>query len=318
MNAELLDDDKPTEYENDFEKVEVDTEGILVLHNKRFTTKVRKSDRTFIVINGGELHTTTVDAIGRETTLRISTGQLPTEFKKVHVYGREEPTCAESKRDEFVMRLLQDRASLDRSLFVRLVWLPERNHDVFRRPNSREPAGEEEFSLLNAAQRGVAAAMTARDEPLVIVHGPPGTGKTRTIAAALTYWQAEGQPVWVVTESNVGVKNIARSILESGLSAFKLIVSFNFHYEWHEHLYEGGLGNTLIVSNEFSSGRFDAKHRIGDAKIILCKLSMLSNPSLKSQGVFQYLPVERLVVDEASQIHMFEFMVRPAAACARA
>ena len=36
---------------------------------------------------------------------------------------------------------------------------------------------------------------------------------------------------------------------------------------------------------------------------------MLSNPALYEYGVFDYLPVERLVVDEASQIDTFEFMV---------
>lgn len=37
---------------------------------------------------------------------------------------------------------------------------------------------------------------------------------------------------------------------------------------------------------------------------------MLSNPALDEIGVFDLLPVERLVVDEASQIDTFEFMVR--------
>lgn len=44
--------------------------------------------------------------------------------------------------------------------------------------------------------------------------------------------------------------------------------------------------------------------------MILCTLSMLSNPALDEIGVFDLLPVERLVVDEASQIDTFEFMVR--------
>ena len=44
--------------------------------------------------------------------------------------------------------------------------------------------------------------------------------------------------------------------------------------------------------------------------IILSTLGMLSNPALHSVGLFLTVPVERLVIDEASQIKMEEFMVR--------
>ena len=37
---------------------------------------------------------------------------------------------------------------------------------------------------------------------------------------------------------------------------------------------------------------------------------MLSNPALDHYGVFRVVPVERLIVDEASQIDAFEYMVR--------
>ena len=44
--------------------------------------------------------------------------------------------------------------------------------------------------------------------------------------------------------------------------------------------------------------------------IILSTLGMLSNPALHSVGLFLTVPVERLVIDEASQIKMEDFMVR--------
>ena len=77
----------------------------------------------------------------------------------------------------------------------------------------------------------------------------------------------------------------------------------------HEHLYEG-IEDDLIRTDEFGAA-FDPRHQIGTTKVILCTLSMLSNPVLYECGVFDYLPVERLVVDEASQIDTFEFMVSP-------
>ena len=62
--------------------------------------------------------------------------------------------------------------------------------------------------------------------------GPPGTGKTTTIAAALEYWEDRDQPAWVVAHSNVGVKNIAETLAKRGID-FKLIVSHEFYFEWY-------------------------------------------------------------------------------------
>ncbi|KAI0359312.1 P-loop containing nucleoside triphosphate hydrolase protein [Trametes cingulata] len=308
MNVELLESDKPTHYDNDFAKVERTKRGDLVLHNTRFKTKVRRSKQTFIKFNGNEVHATAVRARGRETTLRVFAGTLANtgSVKTVRVCGREESTSAELARDLFVVQLLRGQATLDRSLFVRLVWFPR--GALARTGRDRDPADDEEFRLLNPSQRRVAAAMIAEDgDPIVVAHGPPGTGKTSTIAAALEYWQAREQPVWVVAQSNVGVKNIARSIIKKGID-FKLFVSSEFHFQWHEHLYEGRVEDTLIITDEFNGHGFDAPRRIGDARVILCTLSMLSNENLVTQKVFKHRPVERLVVDEASQIDMFEFM----------
>jgi hypothetical protein len=47
-----------------------------------------------------------------------------------------------------------------------------------------------------------------------------------------------------------------------------------------------------------------------DANTVLCTLSMLSNPALDTRGVFKLVPMQMLVIDEASQINVFEYMVR--------
>ena len=47
------------------------------------------------------------------------------------------------------------------------------------------------------------------------------------------------------------------------------------------------------------------------ATVVLCTLSMLSNPKLAECGLIDILPVTSLVIDEASQIDVFEFMVIP-------
>ena len=62
---------------------------------------------------------------------------------------------------------------------------------------------------------------------------PLGTGKTTTIAAAVDYWHRYWNPVWIITQSNVGVKNIARSLVGKNFQDFKLLVSKEFHFEWY-------------------------------------------------------------------------------------
>lgn len=51
------------------------------------------------------------------------------------------------------------------------------------------------------------------------------------------------------------------------------------------------------------------ERELGGSHIILSTLSMISNPSLHDNGTFDIIPVERLIIDEASQINIFEFMV---------
>jgi len=52
---------------------------------------------------------------------------------------------------------------------------------------------------------------------------------------------------------------------------------------------------------------------LGGSHIILSTIGMLSNPILEDNGAFHCVPVRTLVIDEASQINIFEYMVRTSA-----
>jgi len=78
----------------------------------------------------------------------------------------------------------------------------------------------------------------------------------------------------------------------------------------HEKLYEE-IQAKVIRSDELPQSRREIKMMFRGATVVLCTLSMLSNPKLAECGLFDILPVTSLVVDEASQIDVFDFMVIP-------
>ena len=77
----------------------------------------------------------------------------------------------------------------------------------------------------------------------------------------------------------------------------------------HEHHYVD-LADQMIQSVDLFKNAKSVEKHLGESNIILSTLAMLSNPSMGSFGVFERYPVERLVVDEASQIDTLELMVR--------
>jgi hypothetical protein len=78
----------------------------------------------------------------------------------------------------------------------------------------------------------------------------------------------------------------------------------------HEKLYEK-IQDKVIRSDDLPDSISDVSKTFRGIKVVLCTLSMLSNPKLVDCGLFNILPVKSLVIDEASQIDVFEFMVSP-------
>jgi hypothetical protein len=78
----------------------------------------------------------------------------------------------------------------------------------------------------------------------------------------------------------------------------------------HEKLYEE-IQDKVIRSDDLPDSVSQVSKTFRGITVVLCTLSMLSNPILVGCGLFDILPVNSLVIDEASQIDVFEFMVSP-------
>jgi len=134
---------------------------------------------------------------------------------------------------------------------------------------------------------------------ITLVHGPQALVKTTVIATYVHFGISRGQRgIWLTAQSNVAVKNIAEKLSDSGFTNWKLIVSKDFH-EWlvcsfqmvygssllmavlrHEHLYSKiSRQSQSFWMNFFQQG---LRKALNGVRVILCTLSMLSNPGLVS------------------------------------
>lgn len=85
------------------------------------------------------------------------------------------------------------------------------------------------------------------------------------------------------------------------------------HVRRHEDLYTE-MEERVIRSDDLNQGNnggaLSAERMFLDCKVVLCTLSMLSNPVLEQCKVYRLITMERLIIDEASQINVGELMVR--------
>lgn len=68
---------------------------------------------------------------------------------------------------------------------------------------------------LNESQQTAIEAIV-ENEKLIIVHGPPGTGKTTTLIEAIVQLIRKGEKILVSAPSNTAVDNIAKGLLHAG------------------------------------------------------------------------------------------------------
>ena len=262
----------------------------------------------------------------RKLTDKVITGTVIT-------IGRDDPTTAEAQRAATILRILQgSEALLDESPWIQNIWFPASDDTTLVWPEAwKEPAAPFRAAQppklpLNASQQLAVNTMVSDsdDHRITIVQGPPGTGKTSVIASYVDFsvnsWNTKG--IWLVAQSNVAVKNIAEKLISSGFTKWKILVSKDFHFDWqdfsnifilvwlsnnffrHEHIYAREIENYLIRSDQFFESAGRAKLR--DVSVILSTLSMLSNKFISK--FTQHIPVKILVVDEASQIEIGQYI----------
>ncbi|KAH0585272.1 hypothetical protein H2248_008514 [Termitomyces sp. 'cryptogamus'] len=295
--------------------------------SQRFSNKLRR-DQTVVLVTettSGSQYTTR----GKVGNVRGKAGQLSTNHSldgklvtSVISIGRDDPTTAEAQRAATVLRVLQGFEQLmDDSPWIQNIFFPSDDADspltwplAWSQANDTSPAHFDpvsethspnplELLPLNSSQQHAVNTMCSPldVDRITIIQGPPGTGKTSVIASFVQLSIQDG--IWLVAQSNVAVKNIAEKLIKTNFLDWRLLVSKDFIFEWHEHIYAQDITNRIITSDHF---KWVTPKDIQGCRVILCTLSMLANPHIvkfTSQN-----PIKTLIVDEASQIEINNYV----------
>lgn len=95
---------------------------------------------------------------------------------------------------------------------------------------------------LNESQQQAVAAILQNDN-IIIVHGPPGTGKTTTLAEAIEQMILTGEKVLLSAPSNTAVDNISKALISKGVKLLRVGNASKTDEEIFSHTPEGKLAN---------------------------------------------------------------------------
>ena len=143
-----------------------------------------------------------------------------------------------------MLEALQQTIKLSTHPFINVMWFPIGNGKKAKTlwKDTTRLAGTPSFFLpgdrkLNASQsKAVTMSLSGENsDRVILIHGPPGTGKTTVIAATVTSVMSlsdNERTLWLVAQSNVAVKNIAEKLASVDFVDFKVLVSKDFHFDW--------------------------------------------------------------------------------------
>ena len=120
-------------------------------------------------------------------------------------------------------------------------------HDDTAKEKTSLPVKPASFSFsnknLNESQQQAVAAIT-QNEQIIIVHGPPGTGKTTTLVEAIVQLIRAGEKVLVSAPSNTAVDNISKGLIAQGLKLLRVGNTSKVDETIFQHTPEGKLSNS--------------------------------------------------------------------------
>lgn len=121
--------------------------------------------------------------------------------------------------------------------FPFFAWLHQDNDRYLPQPRPHEVGRS---SLLNESQQQALEKIND-SEPVVIVHGPPGTGKTTTLVEAIAELVRNGEKVLVTAPSNAATDHIALQLIRKGVPTLRIGNQSKMSADLIPHTLEGKL-----------------------------------------------------------------------------
>ncbi|KAF8907307.1 AAA domain-containing protein [Gymnopilus junonius] len=276
-----LNQNKPIETTHQFEQsVDVANNQQLRLNSTHFNTRFRGGRKLKIQVTGQHgkfnVHGNLGGISGRSANVITANNLTENAITTITSIGRDDPTTAEAQRAAAILRILQGTDKLlDQSPWIQNIWFPQSDEGSLSWPEEwlkeadPKPAGNHVLPPipLNSSQQAAVNHMHSRldRDRITLIQGPPGTGKTSVIAAF------------------VHISSIYKGA-KTNYMDWKVLVSKDFMYQWHEHLYSK-VTNHTIRSDEFN----------------------FASNKANLKGIKE-IPLRILVVDEASQIEIGDYI----------
>lgn len=144
---------------------------------------------------------------------------------------------------------------------------------------------------LNASQNR-AVEQILGSNPISIVHGPPGTGKTTTLLAAISELVKKGEKILVTAPSNTAVDHVMMQLIKQNIACLRIGNQSKMQAAILPHTIEGKLTNESeakqikklrIQANEYRKMAYQYKRNFGKAERDQRKLLQLEVKNIRKE-----------------------------------
>lgn len=178
---------------------------------------------------------------GRQGTFRLFAPDFPDWIEDNGVGIKLAPDTRTTAIMKKVMKELEQNKQLEK--------LFEKIHQADADTTNNEPINFSSFDFqnkkLNESQQQ-AVGKVVQNNGITILHGPPGTGKTTTLAEAVLQLIKNGEKVLIAAPSNTAVDHFAKTLIQKGVKLLRVGNSSKVDDEIFSHTPEGKMSNSNI------------------------------------------------------------------------